>query len=333
MKTPSIETMNLLTATAVGQPPPTGGEASALDGDPPEPPLPGPNQRKEALERHRAELEGIPEDELAGINVNVTDAAMLVLRVSSRWEPYQARIAALSTEVNRTQIGKIVGFALATLQANSLLLTMTAPENELYAVLQKATEMRDRLADEAQGLVRRGLLPARSLGNIAREAGYRNVANELSALANLLQEHFSKLVGKTPITAQELDEANVLADEIYFKAKERELRHPKIVAARKLRSQAYTAMVRAYEEMQRILAFLAPTQLELLAPSLSPGRGRGSSAAQEEEPPVANAAGSTGAQNGTVTTGTAASSGTVSTGTAAASSVSSGPDLPNPFRE
>jgi hypothetical protein len=140
-------------------------------------------------------------------------------------------------------------------------------------------------------------------------------------------------VGKTPITAEELDEANVLADEIYFKAKERELRHPKIVAARKLRSQAYTAMVRAYEEMQRILAFLAPTQLELLAPSLSPGRGRGSNAEQEEEPPVANAAGSTGAQNGTVTTGSAASSGTVSTGTAAASSVSIGPDLPNPFRE
>jgi hypothetical protein len=332
MKTPSIETMNLLAATAVGQSPPTDGEASARDGDPSEPPLPGPNQRKLALELHRAELEAIPEEELAGINVNVTDAAMLVLRVSTRWEPYQARIAALSTEVNRAQISKIVGFALATLQANSLLLTVTAPDNELYAALQKATEMRDRLADEAQGLVRRGLLPSKSLGNIAREAGYRNVALELSALTNLLQENFSKLVGKTPITAQELDEANVLADEIFYNAKERELRHPKIVAARKLRSQAYTAMVRAYEEMQRILAFLAPTQLELLAPSLSPGRGRGSNAELQEEPPVAPPTASTSTQNGAVSTGTAPTGG-VPSGGAGGPSVSIGPDLPNPFRE
>lgn len=284
MSQSSTENTTTLTASPVGEAPIPEGHSVETGGDPPEPSALDPNRLQRALDLHRAELEAIRPEQFASVNVSIPEAAMLVLNATKRWAPYAERIGTLSAEVNGAQIAKIAGFARATLQAHANLVITSAPENQLHATLQQGMKLGDRLSAEAKVLAERGLLPVKSLVQIDHTTGYRAVAMELTALATLLGNSWSGIAGKTAITLQDLDEAKLIANKIFEDAAERDLRHPEIVEARKLRMQAFTAMVRAYEEMRRCIAFLEPSKLEDLAPALSQVRGRGNASQPEEQP-------------------------------------------------
>lgn len=311
MKTESTQNPGMLTANAVGesiQQTDVGSVGSG--GDPPDTPDPPPMGANElALEQHRAEFQALPDSALVTANVDIAQAAMLVLSVSQTWEPYKQRIATLSMEVNHELIAKIVGFAEATLQTVNEVITTTAAANGLHEALQEGTRLRERLLLEANVLVQRGLLPD-TLDQIDRAPGYRNVGVGLSAIASVLRRNWSKIRGKTAITSADLKAAHDLAYKIQHNAAQRELRDPDVAAARKLRLQGFSSLVHAYEEMQRCLAFLEPKLVAVLAPSLYEVRGRSSGTQDTIEPdptpnpelPVTPVIGTSGAATTTATT-------------------------------
>lgn len=226
-----------------------------------------------ALQRHRAQFATV--ERCASITIDVTAAALRVLEVSDGWGAYAARIAALpASEVDHEQLANIESFALATLQADAEYLTLTTPADDLFDCLKEGARLRETLCSEAAILVRCRLLPANVLDRIERGWGYVQVALGLNAVVLLLTKHWPELQGKTAITSQELEVGSLLAEKMFENCARRREKHPLQRAAAKLRAQAFSTLVRAYEEMRRCLEYLEPQRFDELAPSLYRHRAR-----------------------------------------------------------
>jgi hypothetical protein len=84
-------------------------------------------------------------------------------------------------------------FALAHAQAEYA--TATKPVGDLDVVGEEATKLRETLLLEATVLAHRGHIDGNRLKELKGANGYKNVAADLWALANLLRQNWSKLQG------------------------------------------------------------------------------------------------------------------------------------------
>lgn len=80
------------------------------------------------------------------------------------------------------------------------------------AIVAKARQVRDlRLAD-AEPLVARGLLPAEAIANLRHGNSHRQLAIDLLGVANLFDQNYSALEGKTLVTREDIQAARELAE-------------------------------------------------------------------------------------------------------------------------
>jgi len=84
----------------------------------------------------------------------------------------------------------------------------------LQALNEKALPIREILVTEAALLIKRHLLPANLLDNLQGPNGYKNVAADLSLVADKLRANFDAITKRTSLTLAELDEAENLADQM-----------------------------------------------------------------------------------------------------------------------
>ncbi|HEX4514761.1 MAG TPA: hypothetical protein VH054_14530, partial [Polyangiaceae bacterium] len=94
---------------------------------------------------------------------------------------------------------------------------------------------------------------------------------------------------KTPITSDEIDAAKQLGESLVLAAGEREQGPGVIAATARIRQQALTLLLKAYDETRRAVVFLRWHQddAETIAPSLYAGRGgRKHDAPPAPTPPV-----------------------------------------------
>jgi hypothetical protein len=136
-----------------------------------------------------------------------------------------------------------------------------------------AIGIRDSLFFDARLMLQRGLLPTHGLDGIMRQQGYRQVATELRTLVDLLQAHWQHVEGRVSTTAEELQLAAQLSSALSRDDTLRPTRTRHQAEAALLRTQAFTVVSRAYDQMRRCLRFLARRHLAQLAPSLYRGRG------------------------------------------------------------
>jgi hypothetical protein len=159
------------------------------------------------------------------------------------------------------------------------------PASVLQTLNDTATKQREVLFSETTTLAKRGLIDGQRLKDLKGPVGYRNVAFDLLALVAIFRETWNALTGKTGISMEELEKAEVMADELLGAVAEREL--GQVVAdAADNRQRAFTLFVNAYDQVRRAVLFLRHDEddADTIIPSLYAGRSNRRRIEPTEEP-------------------------------------------------
>ncbi|HVJ19154.1 MAG TPA: hypothetical protein VM686_27230 [Polyangiaceae bacterium] len=124
-------------------------------------------------------------------------------------------------------------------------------------------------------LALRGLLDDAPLDRLKGAQGYKNVAQDLESLVDMLQDNWSRIEGKVLTTRAELEHANRLATRLLRIVGEREHGpEVEITAVSQVRVRAFMVVQRVYENVRRAVAYLRADEgdADVIAPSLHTGR-------------------------------------------------------------
>ncbi|MEZ4255955.1 MAG: hypothetical protein R3A78_09630 [Polyangiales bacterium] len=240
----------------------------------------------QAYARREAEISAVPESEFALINMDVRAAVMTILGSLPEIAEVREDLRALPL-TNQTLIDNLEDYALATQEAHARYMYAAEPSPAVLIFNERALELRETLRMNAELAVHHGLLDAASLGGFTGNVGYRNVANDVIAYASLLLSAWPRLDGRLPLTEAELLEAKDTGTQLVYEAGLKDESPRRSVEAARARNQAFTLMVRAYDEVRQAVGYARWKRgdADEIAPSLYASRNRrnGESQAKKDD--------------------------------------------------
>jgi hypothetical protein len=228
-----------------------------------------------AFEKLAPELTALPVTDYVQINVDIPTAVATALGAMNEIRALRPAVSTLPN-FDLERFDKLEDYALALGHAHGAYLAASAPPRSLEELAEEAAGTREVLLSDGRALATRGLIDPGRLGEVGRRTGYRNTAFDLLTLVNVLREHWSRISGKTAVTAAELEKAEVLADRLLTAAGEREQAPVAVGASANDRQAAFTLFVSAYDQARRAMAYLRWTEgdADNFVPSLYGNRKR-----------------------------------------------------------
>lgn len=239
----------------------------------PEPPM---STFQAAYDRRLPEITAVPDAELVRLNLDVRTTIATVLGVLPKIDKLRASMSALSF-LNQRYVEGLEDYALATGEANSRYEIATTPPEAITALNAEAMALRQTLKLDATVLAHRGLIAPERLTPFRGLLGFQNVGFELIQWAILLGDCWPQIQGRTALTAKEINRAKLVGERLVQLAGVR--KHAPVVVAEvaRIRRQAMTLLVNAYDEVQRAVGYLRwhEDDADRIAPSLyADGRGK-----------------------------------------------------------
>jgi hypothetical protein len=248
-----------------------------------------------ALEQVRPELVGLLPDQLAAITTEPFMAASVARAAVPRVMAYRVEIEKLpGFEISH--LDKLELYALAMLQANADYLATSAPPQHLQQLVDQGTAMRQTLLSDVMPFVKRGVIKGDQLDSLKGPVGHVNLASDLFVIVSTFRSNWNKIAGKTSVTSDELDLAQLLAENLSQDIGEKKFSSAVIATAALRRQQVFTLLVRAYDQVRRAITYIGwdADDIDDIAPSLFAGRKRKSDVTVDPtpvvEPTVAKAA-------------------------------------------
>ncbi len=230
-----------------------------------------------ALAEVRAEVDGLPEDELVSVNVDIPRAVAIVLGAAPHLEALRGRFLSELPKHPIRYVDNLKKYALAAWYTHLLSLPAPGPENTVKKLLEEAAPLRESLLVAAEALAHREFFGKERVSEIRSGQGNLDTANDLVALAALFSEHWSAIENKTAVEWAEVERATEIGPEILVALGERELPRAgeKPGDPIKLRVRAFSLLTKAYDQCRRGAAYLAwgERDLDEIAPSLYSARG------------------------------------------------------------
>lgn len=239
---------------------------------------------KEALERSRAELWAMPEEEVNWEpKVGVTEAHALATAAARRLEPYRGALLALCGPRAAPVLDSLPTAAAAAKQADIELLEAGAG-SPIPGLRARGRRQHRLLFCDAQSLANRGHLDEEALERARAGAGDAGLVDGLLALVTLLRGAWPRIEGKSPLGAHEVDEAERIARLLSEAIAARDAGAPTAAAA-ELRARALTRLVNVYGEIRRMVEYLRYHEgdADVLAPSMHARRKRRQRAEETHE--------------------------------------------------
>ena len=179
--------------------------------------------------------------------------------------------------LNQSYVDGLEEYALAAAEANSRYVIAMKPPEDINPLNEKAIALRETLKSDATALAHRGLIAEERLLPFRGLVGFKNVAFELIDWANLLRDSWPQIQGKTALTAEELAGAKLVGERLVRLAGLREQAPAVVAEVARIRKQAVTLLVNAYNEVRRAVGYLRWNEgdADTIAPSLyADGRGK-----------------------------------------------------------
>ncbi|HEY5957261.1 MAG TPA: hypothetical protein VIV60_11935 [Polyangiaceae bacterium] len=230
---------------------------------------------REALEKARPEMTVIERDELLPVNLDPLAAASTARGALPQIVQYRVQLAALPG-FDIKWLDNLETYAMAATQTQTVFQGASLPPEQFNELVSEATGLRETLLSDATALANRGFVSNAKLGLLKGSHGFRNIASDVLTLANMIRGNWKNVAGKTGVTEAELDRAEIIGDQLINDIGVRE-QAPTTMAAESLeRQQAYTLLVRAYDQLRRGLTYLRWDEGDAddIAPSLYGGRRR-----------------------------------------------------------
>jgi hypothetical protein len=158
-------------------------------------------------------------------------------------------------------------------------------------LVARAYELRSTLIENAQPLVRAGLLPAAPFREILKGRGKLDAANDCVDLTQLFRDHWPALEGKTVVTPEMLTDAAQVGSTLQTiilpgRAVRRRQVSPQTAAAAIIRDRIWTLLRQRYDLIWRVGAWLWGPEVEERVPALQSAVAR-RRADSDTEPPEA----------------------------------------------
>jgi hypothetical protein len=239
-----------------------------------------------ALSRVQQEIEAMTEAELVPINIDIASAAATVLGALPEIERELTQIAGLP-RVDHALVRKLGDYAGALMYTHGVFRAAAGPADNVAEIAEKTIEIRDQLLADATALGKRGFLDMERVDKLRSGLAYKQVATDVTGLVSLLREHWPTISNRTALTVEDLNAADVVAEEMIVAIGLKEQAPAVAGAAALTRQKAFTLFSRAYDETRRALEFLyyhSPGRADEIAPSLYQGRGGRRVAAVEAQP-------------------------------------------------
>jgi len=241
-----------------------------------------------AFEKRLEEIQSIDDDALAPLNLDIRSAIITVFGALREIATHMNAISTLSF-IDQDKIAGLTEYTMAAMEAQSRWVTAMTPPEDIVVLNEKALAMRSLLRSDARLLAKRGLIAPGCLASFKGHIGYKNVGFELIGWANLMRDCWSAIHDKTPTTVTEVQQAKDLGERLVYAAGCREQAPIIRAEAARLRQQAFTLMLNAYDETRRAISSLRwhEGDAETIAPSLYAGRKRAAALAPKETSSVA----------------------------------------------
>lgn len=246
---------------------------------------------KEAYERVLPEIQAF-EGPTRHPSVDVVRAATTALGTLPRLRPLRPAFEKLRPE-ELAAFDKLEDYIRAAYFARVEHSASVAPADEFEGLHEEVARLRRLFANDARALIGRGLLDKDALRDLRAGRGFRNRASDLSILVRVFQRNWTGIVGKSAVTEQEVTFAEQLSTLALHAVGERERSGVEIRESARLRANACTLFLDAYDTVRRTLEYVRVKEgdADEILPSLFASRGRKAKARPETEKPAESGAG------------------------------------------
>lgn len=244
-----------------------------------------------AYEACLPEIASVPDTELLPVTLDIVGITTSLKGLLPELRALRGQIEATWRDFDFARFDKLDQYALALLHAHGACNSARAPKAAVAEAAAELTRIRDRLYAVALPLPGYGLISSSALDKCKVDAGYRPLIGDVITLVGVFRDNWSALVGKVPVTEEELLQAKGLALELQEQLGRKEQGPVTTGEAALLRQKAFTLFIRTYEEARRAVLYLRASHgdADEIAPSfyaLRTGKRR-----QPEDEAVTDAAG------------------------------------------
>jgi hypothetical protein len=231
---------------------------------------------KEAYTRVKGDWAALDTDQLLQVNLDVQLALQTVLGAWPEIKALRAKVAQELPAFEIAQFDKLEDYVLALMYVQSRYVMATQPPDDLADLVAEAAKLRDMLQADAQALTQRGLFDERKLAGLKGGNGYKNLAQDLQALANELEAALPNIQGKSALSTEELQAATQMATRLTRVVGVREQSPAVLAVLAEERLRAFTQMIKTYEDARSAVGFLRRREgdAEQIAPNLYTGNAR-----------------------------------------------------------
>jgi len=237
------------------------------------------------------QLEGLPDEQLVAVNVDIPTVVGKLLARSERLQTLIPEATQRIRGFDPALFTQLETRAVAVLQAHTMHMTAVTPlADDLTELLETGMALRLRLFNDAHYLGQRGIVDGKRIESVKCLNGFRNVATDLMALVNLFRASWGDVAGKCAISEADLALATTLSQRIFKGVAVRERNQAISAQSAVLRQRAYSLLFNGYDEIRSIVSFLRWKQGDAddFAPSLFAGRrsGRRDGTPDEQDAPA-----------------------------------------------
>jgi hypothetical protein len=250
-----------------------------------------------AYRRVKPELDAVEPDNYLKITKEPTKVAMVGWAAAPRMQQYREVVVEHLPTFDISKLDNLRDYALAVFYTDSV--AGPAPvDAALAALVDDATETRERMLSAAATMVVFGVLDEGRVAKLRSGNGYIDLAKDIIGLSAMFKQQWSQLQGQQPVTREEVDRAFDVGTELMLALSPKALRtqlgertsNP-VDAGNRIR--AFTLFVNIYDACRRAIAYIRHDHgdAESIAPTLFfRPRRRSSAEPAEEAPPASNGA-------------------------------------------
>lgn len=231
---------------------------------------------KEAYARVKASWTELQADQLLQVNLDLQLALQTILGAWPEIKALRDKIAKELPAFDVAQFDQLEDHALGLMYVQARYAMATQPPDDLADLVAEASKLRDMLYADAQALLLRGLFDPRKLTGLKGGSSYKNLAEDLQALATELESILPIILGKAGTTAEDLTAATQMATRLTRVIGVREQSPAVLAALAEERLRGFTRVIRVYEDARAAVMFIRRREgdADSIAPNLYSGNGR-----------------------------------------------------------
>ncbi|HEX9640144.1 MAG TPA: hypothetical protein VGB13_02390 [Candidatus Krumholzibacteria bacterium] len=174
------------------------------------------------------------------------------------------------------------GLAFALGHAHAAYRAASSPEDNVAELAADLADVRDTLHADAGALAQRGFLDKLRVSKMKTGNGYKDVAFDVLGLVEVFRNHWANVQSRTAVQPEELDAAELAAKDLITVVGLREQAPTAVNDAARVRQQAYTLLLRAYNDARRAIQYVRFERGDAddISPSLYGGRKRSATESQ-----------------------------------------------------